>query len=164
MYDQVDNLLNGQICVEVKPGRECLSNKAADVSVNTITARSEMGPHSLQGISFCHVTTSSPENVVQDHHEVYDVAHHASNILLAGKQEESEHLVGDTFRCSLTCLDIHRKPSPRACLQIHSSCFRQLNSPEMSTHNVIHLPRRCATSWYGQIFDDVGHIYFELFA
>jgi hypothetical protein len=83
---------------------------------------------------------------------------------LAGKQEESEQLVGDTFRCSLTCLDIHRKPNPRACLQIHSNHYRQLNSLEMSTYNVVHLPRRCASSWYGWVFDDVRHLYFELVA
>ena len=61
--------------------------------MNTIpAARSDMGPHNLQSGIFCHVTTSCPENAVQDHCEVYDVAHHASNVLLASKQEESEQL------------------------------------------------------------------------
>jgi len=49
-----------------------------------------MGTHNLQNGIFCHVTTGYPENAVQDHREVYDVAHHASNILLAGKQDEIE--------------------------------------------------------------------------
>ena len=88
MSDQVDNLFQDQIFLrDGKPDRECLCNKAADVPVNTIpAARSDMGPHNLQTGIFCHVTTSCPENVVQDHGEVYDVAHHASNILLAGNQ------------------------------------------------------------------------------
>ena len=92
MSDQVDNFLQDEIFLwDGKPDRECLRDEAADVPVNTIpAARSDMGPHNLQSSIFCHVTTSCPENVVQDHGEVYDVAHHASDILLAGKQEESE--------------------------------------------------------------------------
>ena len=151
MSDQVDNLFQDKIFLwDGKPDRECLGNKAANVPMNAIpAARSDMGPHNLQNRIFCHVTTSCPENIVQDHGEVYDVAHHASNILLAGKQEGREELVVGSFRCSPTFLDIHHKPNLRACLQIHSSHYRQLNLPEMLTYNVIHLPRRCATSWYG---------------
>jgi hypothetical protein len=110
LTDQVDNLnlLQHQISFrEGKPGRERLGNKAVDVPVNAIpAARSDMSPYNLQSGIFCHVTTSCPENVVQDHGEVYDVAHHASNILLADMQEtETERRVGDTSRYSLTCLD-----------------------------------------------------------
>jgi hypothetical protein len=135
LSNQIDNLLQDQIFLrDGKPDRECLGNKAADVPVNTIpAARSDMGPHNFQSGIFCHVTTSCPEDVVQDHGEVYDVAHHASNILLAGKQEGSEQLVGDSSRCSLACPDIHHKPNPQACLQIHSSHYRKLNSPKAST-------------------------------
>ena len=142
LSDQVDNLLQDQIFLgHGKPDRECLGYKAADVAVNTIpAARSDMGPHSLQSSIFCHDATSCPEHVVQDHGEVYDVAHHASDILLAGKQEESEQPVGDTFGRSLTCLDIHRKPNQRVCLQIHSSHYRPLSLPEMPSCNLIHLP------------------------
>ena len=123
-----------------------------------------MGNHDLQSGIFCHATIGRPENAVQDHREVYDVAHHALNILLAGKEEESEKLANDTLTWSLTCLDIHRKPNPRACLQIHSSHYWQLNSLEMPTYNVIHLLRRYATSLSGRIFDDMGHIHLELVA
>ena len=97
MSDQVDNLLQDQIFLR-DGDRGYLGNKAADVPVNTIpAARSDMGPHNLQSGIFCHATTSCPENVVHDHGEVYDVAHHASNILLAGMQEESEQPVGRDF-------------------------------------------------------------------
>ena len=153
MSDQVYSLLQDQIFFwDGKPDGECLGNKTVDVPVNIIfAARPHMLPHNPQNGTFCHVITSCPENVVQDDCQVYDVAHHTSNILLAGGQEQSEHLVGDKFGSSLTCLDIHRKPNPRACLRIvHSSHYRQLNSLEMSAYNVIHLPRHdCATSWYG---------------
>jgi hypothetical protein len=92
LSDQVDDLLQDQIFLrDGKPDRECLVDKAADVPMNTIPATgSDMGTHNLQSSIFCHVTTSCPGNVVEDHGEIYDVAHHASNILLAGKQEESE--------------------------------------------------------------------------
>ncbi len=118
MSDQVDGLLQDQIFLrDGKPDRECLGNKAADVLVNTIpAARSDMGPHNFQSGIFCHATTSCPENVVHDHGEVYDVAHHASNILLAGMQEESEQPVGEASRCSLAYSDIHCKPNLRTGL------------------------------------------------
>jgi hypothetical protein len=85
LSDQVDNLFQDQIFLrDGKPDRECLGDKAADVPVNTILAtRSDMSPHNLQTGIFRHVTTSCPENVVQNHREVYDVAHHASDIFLA---------------------------------------------------------------------------------
>jgi hypothetical protein len=72
LSDQVDNFFQDQIFFrDSKPDRERLDDKAADVLVNTIpAARSNMGPHNLQNGIFCHVTTSCPENVVQDHGEV----------------------------------------------------------------------------------------------
>ena len=113
LSNQVSNLLKDQILFRSKSNRECLRNKAADVPVNIIpAARSDMRIHNLQNSIFRHVTTACPENVIQDYSEVYDVAHHASDILLAGKQEEIEQLVGVTFRSLLTCPDIHRKPNP----------------------------------------------------
>ena len=94
----MDDLLKDQIFFRGKPNRGCLANKAADVPVNAISAaRSDMGTHNLQSGIFCHVTTGCPENVVQDHREVYDVVHHASNILLVGKQEASGQLLGETI-------------------------------------------------------------------
>ena len=147
--DQADDILQDQIFfLGCKSDRKCLCNKAADIPVNTIpAARSDMGIHNfLSGIS-CHATTGCPENVIQDHGEVYDIAHHASNIFLAD-MHEAEQPVGDTSRWSLTCLDIHRKPNPRTCCQIHSSHYRQLNSLDISTYCVIHPPRQCAASWY----------------
>jgi hypothetical protein len=82
------------------------------------------------------------------------------------RETEIEQPVGDTGTSgySLTCLDIYHKPNPRACLWIHSSHYWQFNSLNIFIYCAIHLPRRCATSWYGWIFDDVGHIYLELVA
>jgi hypothetical protein len=165
IFHQLDNPLQDQISFQGgRPDRKRLGNKAEDVLVNTIpAARSDMRPHNHQSRVFCHVTTSCPENAVQDHGEVYYVPHHTSNIFLADMQE-TEQPVGDTSRYSLTCLDKYRKPNPRACLGIHSSRYRQFNSLDVFIYCAIHLPRRCATSWYGRIFDHVGHIYFELVA
>ena len=109
--------------------------------MNTIpAARSDVGAYDLHGGVFCHVTTSSPENVVQDHGKVYDVAHHASNILLAGMQDVSEQQVGDASKCSLPCSDIHCKPNLRTRLQIHSSHYWQFNLLDTIYFCVIHLP------------------------
>ena len=142
--DEIDNPLHDNIllCLGklrghtlLRPVRECRLDKAAYVLVNTIpVAGSDMGAHNPQSRIFCYTATSCPEDIVQDHGEVYDVAHQASNILLAGKQAENEQLVGDTIRCSLTCLDIHRKPNQRACLQIHSSHYWQVSSLNTFAH------------------------------
>ena len=65
--------------------------------MNTIpAARSDMVIHNLQSGISCHATIGFPENVIQDHGEVYDVAHHASNIFLAD-MHETEQPVGDTL-------------------------------------------------------------------
>ena len=97
-FDQVDNLHQDQISFRGgRPDRKRLGNKAEDVLVNTIpAARSDMRPHNLQRGIFCHVTTSCPQNVVHDHGKVYDVTHHASNILLA-EMQETEQAAGDTL-------------------------------------------------------------------
>jgi hypothetical protein len=126
--DQADDILQDQIFfLGWKSDRKCLCNEAADIPVNTIpAARSDMGIYNLQSSTSCHATIGCPENVIQDHGEVHDVAHHASNIFLAN-MHETEQPVGDTSRWSLTCLDIHHKPNPRACRQIHSSHYRQFN-------------------------------------
>ena len=82
--NQAINLLQDQIFF-----RDCgsgLRNKASDVPVNTVpAARSDMGTHRLQSGIFRHTASAGhgPEDSIQDHGEVYDVTHHASNILLA---------------------------------------------------------------------------------
>ena len=86
MSDHVDYLLQDEILLDGKPDRECLGNKAADVSVDAIlAARPRMSHHDLESGIFCHVTASCPENVVQYYGKVYYVAHHASDVLLAGE-------------------------------------------------------------------------------
>ena len=47
-------------------------------------AGSDMGIHRLQSGIFRHIACGGPKEGIQDHGEVYDVTHHASNILLAG--------------------------------------------------------------------------------
>ena len=89
MSDKLDSPLQDQIFFRGgRPDRERPSNKVGDVLVNTIpAARSDMRPHNLQSSILCHVTTSYPENVVHDHGEAYNVAHYASNILLADMRD-----------------------------------------------------------------------------
>jgi len=102
--------------------------------VDTVpTAGSDMGTHRLQGSIFRHIACGGPEDVIQDHGEVHDVTHHASNILLAGARE-TEQLVEVISMRSLTCLDIYRQPSLQTCLQIHSSHYRRINSPDISIY------------------------------
>lgn len=129
MPDQVFDLLQDQVFLgDGEPNRKCFCNKAADIPVNTVPAtRSYMGTGSFQRRIFCHIASGCPENVVQDHREVNDVTHHASNILLAGIRESES--VADASRCLLTSLDTHRKPNRRTYLQVRSSQnYRQFNS------------------------------------
>ena len=121
------NLLHDQIFFrDRRSHRKCLRNKAADVLVNAVpTARSDMGTHRLQGGIFRHITCGGTEDVIQDHGEVYDVTHHASNVLLAGVKQ-TEQPVGVISVWSLTCLDIYRQPNLRTCLQIHSSHYPRI--------------------------------------
>ncbi len=51
------------------------------------SAGSDMGTHGLQSGNFRHIACSGPEDGIQDHGEVYDVARHASDILLAGVRD-----------------------------------------------------------------------------
>jgi hypothetical protein len=102
--------------------------------VNTIPAAgSDMGIHGLHSGIFRHIACGGPENGIQDYGEVYDVTHHASNILLASVRE-TERPVGKFSMCSLTCLDIYRQPNLRTCLQIHSSHYRRINSLDISIY------------------------------
>ena len=89
--DQVDDLLQERVVLrDGKPARKCLCNKAADTQVNAIPApRSDMGSHNIQSGISCRIACDCPENTIQDHGEVYDVTHHASNIFLAGSKRLS---------------------------------------------------------------------------
>jgi hypothetical protein len=87
--DQINNLLQNQISLRhVESDRECLRNKAVDIPVNPILApRTDVPIHSSLSIVGRHTATTSPEYVIQDDGDVYDVAHHTSNILLADMRE-----------------------------------------------------------------------------
>ena len=147
MPDQVDNFFQDQIFLwDGKPDCKRLCNKAANIPVNTIpAARSDMRIRNLHNDTVCHIATGRLEDPVQDHGEVHDVTHHASNILLAVTRE-TKPLV-DVFTCPLTSRDIRRIPNPRTCRRIRSSQnYRQINSLNIPTYCVIHSPRRCAAS------------------
>lgn len=111
MSDQVSNLFQDQIFflqgqVFLRDGNlDRNFNKFADIPVNTISAtRSDMGTRNFQSDIFRHIAASdSLGNAIQDHGEIYDIAHHASNILLAGTREMS-HLV-------MLLLGVHSPPS-----------------------------------------------------
>ena len=149
MPDQVDNLLQDQVVVRIEPVRKCLRNKPPDILVNTVpVARSDMGLHNHQSDIFCHIASRCPKHLIQDHDEVHDITHHASNILLPGTRETEP--VGDVSRWSLTSLDIYRKPNLRTRLQMRSSLnYRQFNSLDNSTCCAVHSPRRCAAGQHG---------------
>jgi hypothetical protein len=88
--DQVDNLLQDQVFLRVgEPVRKCLCNKPPDILVNTVpAARSNIGLHNHQSDIFCHdIASRCPKHLIQDHDEVYDVTHHALDILLPGMRE-----------------------------------------------------------------------------
>jgi hypothetical protein len=128
--DQLDNLLQYLVFLPVgKSGRICLCNKGTDVSVNTIpAARYDVLIHNVQSIIVCHITNACLANIVQNHVEVNNVTHQASNNLLSGKHE-SDWAVTILSRCSLTCLHMLRKPNPQPRLQMQSGHdYRQFNS------------------------------------
>jgi len=81
--------------------------------VNTIpAARSDVLVHNVR-----HITIGCLGDIVQNHVEVYNVAHQALNDLLADKHK-SDWAVTILLGCSLTGFDTHRKPNPQTCLQI----------------------------------------------
>ena len=88
LSDQVNNLLQDQISLwHRKSDREGLCDKAADISVNPIpAARSDVPIRCWLDVTGRHIASSDPEYVIQDDGEVYNVAHHASDILLANTQ------------------------------------------------------------------------------
>jgi len=129
--------------------------------VNTIpAARSYMLIHNVQNIIVCHITIGCLGDIVQNYVKVYNVAHQASNNLLSNKHE-GDWAVTTLLRCSLTCLDRHRKPNPQTCLQIlPSQDYQRFNSTRYPPL-VGNSPLRCTVSWNSEIFDDVGHSYLE---
>ena len=83
--DQVHDLLQDQIFLR-KLGRNC--DKTADILVDTVpAARHDMRILNLQNGIACHIASDCLEYPIQDHCKIYDVTHHASDILLAGMRE-----------------------------------------------------------------------------
>jgi hypothetical protein len=87
--DQINNLLQNQVSLRhVESDRECLRNKAVDIPVNPIPAPGTDVPiHGSLSVVGRHTATTSPEYVIQDDGDVYDVSHHTSDILLADMRE-----------------------------------------------------------------------------
>ena len=87
--DQINNLLQHQISLwHRESDRERLSNKAVDISVNPISAaRVDVSIHCRLNVIGGHTARNCPKYVIQDDGEVYDVAHHTSNIFLASVRE-----------------------------------------------------------------------------
>ena len=88
LFDQINDLLQNQVSLRNgKSDREGLRNKAADISVNPIPAtRSDVPIRCRLDVTGRHIVSSDPEHVIQDDGKVYNVAHHASDILLANTQ------------------------------------------------------------------------------
>jgi hypothetical protein len=88
--DQINNLLQHQVSLRhCESDRERLSNKTLDISVNPIpVARVDMPIDGRLNVVAGHIARGCPKYTIQDDGEVNDVAHHTSNIFLAGMREE----------------------------------------------------------------------------
>ena len=127
--DQVDDLLQDQIFLRKRGrNRDNATDKIADILVDMVpAARHDMRILNLQSGFACHKASDGLEYPIQDHCEIYDVTHHALDILLAGMRETEPLAIASA--CPLTFLDIHYPPNPRTCLGICSSQdYRQINS------------------------------------
>ena len=90
--NQVDNHLQDQVFLRgvlrgVKPGWKCLCDKSANILVNATPAASfDVVIYNLfSDIFYCiRLASGGYENAIQNHGEIYDIAHHATNTLLAG--------------------------------------------------------------------------------
>ena len=82
--------------------------------------RSEMVFHNFQSVIVRYIASGRLGNLVQDHVEVHDIAHQASNIFLTGERESYEAVTTLLGVRSLTSLETHRKPNPRTFHQIQS--------------------------------------------
>ena len=83
--DQVNDLFQEQIFLREL---DRISNKVADILVDTVpAARYNMRVLNLQSGIACHIASDCLAYPIQDHCEIYDVTHHASDIVLAGMQE-----------------------------------------------------------------------------
>ena len=89
LLDQINYVIQYQILLwHRKPEGVCLCNEPPDVTVNRIsTPRSLMTLDDLQRVLWCHVASGHPKDTIHDHCQIYDVAHHTTDILLAIRQK-----------------------------------------------------------------------------
>ena len=89
LLNQVDDSLQDQILPRHrKPDCKCLCNEAPNIAVNRISAPgSRMPINDLQHVLWRHVTGGHPKYAVHDHCQIYDVAHHTTDILWAIRQK-----------------------------------------------------------------------------
>lgn len=98
--DQINNLLQHQVSLRHRESdRERLGNKAVDISVNPIpAARVDMPVDGRLNDVAGYIARGCPKYIIQDGGEVDDIAHHTSNIFLAGMREELRQ-INATSRC-----------------------------------------------------------------
>jgi hypothetical protein len=102
LSDQINNLLQNQVSLRHrKSDRECLRNEAVDVPMNTIpAARTHVPIHCRLSLVYRHTAPAQPEYAIKDDGEVDDIAHHTSNILLAGVRVCVRQINGNCRRFS----------------------------------------------------------------
>ena len=92
LFNQIDDPLQDQILLwHRKPDCEGLCNEALDIAVNCISmSRPDMMIEGSLGILW-RIARGHPKDAVHDDREIYNVAHHATDILLAIRRDRSTY-------------------------------------------------------------------------
>ena len=87
--DQINYFIQYQITLwHRKSDGVCLCNEAPDATMNRISApRSLMPIDNLQRVLWCHVASGHPKDTIHYHCQIYNVAHHTTDILWAIRQK-----------------------------------------------------------------------------
>ena len=91
MLDQVDDFLQDQILGYSRPNCDCCCDKAPDIVMNCISmTRVDMIIEDSLGVPWC-IAGGHPKDAVHDDREIYNVAHHATDILPANRRDRSTY-------------------------------------------------------------------------